>query len=278
MIISFDGQTAALVQAVSDLPVVTMCHFDGNQILNSYSSLEREALEKSAVVQVLMEEDVNIFVTRLPKAHVVYIPNIVPQYEGLDWQKDHKEHLIIDMARLEKKQKRQHLLIEAFAKVAKANPDWRLEFYGSEQGDHRYTDQLKDLVKTHHLEERVHFMGNVTNVLSVYRKAAIFGFPSASEGFPLAMTEAMSAGLPVAAYESCSAVNQLVQNGVNGFLVKDGVEPLADALSKLMKDAVLRENLGRHGREDMTSYGEKKVYDRWEILLEGIKENSLSPR
>lgn len=92
------------------------------------------------------------------------------------------------------------------------------------------------------------------------------------------MTEAMSAGLPVAAYESCSAVNQLVQNGVNGFLVKDGVEPLADALSKLMKDAVLREKLGRHGQEDMKSYGEKKVYDRWEILLEGIKENSLSPR
>lgn len=231
--------------------------------------MEREALEKSTVVQALMKQDVHIFATELPKARVICIPNIVPQYE-MDWQKDHKEHLIVDVARLDKVQKRQHLLIEAFAKVAKENPDWRLEFYGSEQDGHRYTDWLKDLVKMHHLEDRVHFMGDVTDVLSIYRKAAIFGFPSAFEGFGLAMTEAMSAGIPVVAYESCPAVNELVVDGKNGFLVKDGIEPFAEALKKLMDQEELRENLGRQGWEDMKAYAEKKVYDRWEELLEKV--------
>ncbi len=108
----------------------------------------------------------------------------------------------------------------------------------------------------------------MTDVLSIYRRAAIFGFPSAYEGFALAM----SAGLPAVAYQSCPVVNQLVKDGVNGFLVEDGVEPLADALGKLMKDAKLRETLGRQGREDMKEYEEKKVYDRWENLLEEIRK------
>lgn len=260
------------MQAVSDLPMVSMCHFNADWILGRCSSVERAALQQSTVLQVLTEEDVHIFAAKLPKAHVVRIPNIVPQYEGIDWAKEHKEPLLIDVARLDKGQKRQHLLIEAFAKVAKENPDWRMEFYGSEQDSRKYTTQLKHLVKAYHLEERVCFRGDVTDVLSVYRRAAIFGFPSAYEGFPLAMTEAMSAGLPVVAYQSCPAVNQLVKDGVNGFLVEDGVEPLADALGKLMKDAKLRETLGRQGREDMKEYEEKKVYDRWENLLGEIRK------
>lgn len=271
VMISFDVDSTLLLQAVSDIPVITMCHFNAEQILDGLFPLAKEAFEKSAVVQVLMKGDMRLFSDLVPKAHVVHIPNIVPTYEGIDWEKDHKEPLIIDVARMDKKQKRQHLLIEAFAQVAPAYPSWHLALCGSEQESHRYTDALKKLIQSHHLEGRVSFEGDVADVLSVYRRASIFGFPSAYEGFPLAMTEAMSAGLPVVAYESCPAVNELVKHGSNGFLVKDGVKPYAEALEKLMKDAALREKLGRQGREDMKDYEETKIYDRWERLLEEVK-------
>ena len=269
VIISFDARTSLLYETVSSAPVVTMCHGNADFIWKESTPVEKEALRKSDVFQVLMPSDKVYFEKRLPGLPIVQIPNIVPQYEEIDMEKDHKEALITDVARISE-EKRQHLLIEAFAMVAGDYPSWKIELYGSEQGRPEYTEKLKKLVQSHHLEERVLFNGDTRDVLSVYRRASIFGFPSSYEGFPLAMTEAMSAGLPVVAYETCPAVNELVVDSRNGFLVKDGDLPFAEALRKLMDDEKLREKLGRQGREDMKAYAEKKIYDQWEDLLEKV--------
>lgn len=45
-----------------------------------------------------------------------------------------------------------------------------------------------------------------------------FAFPSAYEGFGLSLAEAMSMGLPAVGYKSCSAVNELIVDGKNGFV------------------------------------------------------------
>ena len=53
--------------------------------------------------------------------------------------------------------------------------------------------------------------------------ASVCAFPSKYEGFPLALTEAMSAGLPCVGFKSCTGVNGLIVDGENGFLVEDGI-------------------------------------------------------
>ena len=45
------------------------------------------------------------------------------------------------------------------------------------------------------------------------------------------MAEGMSCGLPVVAYRSCSAVNEIVENGKDGLLVDDGIDPLAEGMA-----------------------------------------------
>ena len=133
-----------------------------------------------------------------------------------------------------------------------------------------YTEELNGIIHKYRLEERVKLCGNTDNVLSVYRRASIFAFPSAFEGFGLAMTEAMSAGLPVVAYKSCPAVNELVKDGKTGLLVDDGAEALAEGLRKLMKDQELREEMGRAAHEEMHTYAPEKIWDQWEALMKKV--------
>jgi glycosyltransferase involved in cell wall biosynthesis len=68
------------------------------------------------------------------------------------------------------------------------------------------------------------------------------------EGIPVALMEAMSAGLAVVASD-LSGIPELVEHGRTGLLVPPGdPQALADALRRLADDAALRERLGREGR------------------------------
>lgn len=84
------------------------------------------------------------------------------------------------------------------------------------------------------------------------------------------MTEAMSAGLPVVAYRSCPAVNELVRDGETGLLVDDGVDALAEGLKKLMEDQELRERMGRAAHESMKKFAPKEIWNQWERLMKDI--------
>ena len=121
------------------------------------------------------------------------------------------------------------------------------------------------------------FRGGATdNVLDVYNKAAIFAFPSAYEGFGLALTEAMSAGLPVIGYKNCPAVNELIKDGENGYLCEDGVNAFAQALDKLMSDEKMRKKMGKAAKEDMKQYDSEKIWNMWEKLIKQVAQGNLS--
>ncbi len=251
-----------------NIPLITMSHMDAQSLLDSMSNMGKAVLNACDAVQVLMPADKLIFSKTFSNTQVVWIPNIVPQYQIEKRVK--KRNIIINVARLDKGQKRQYLLIEAFSLLADQFPDWTMEFWGDENGKCKYTNELNALIHKYHLENRVKLCGRTDDVLSVYRRASIFAFPSAHEGFGLAMTEAMSAGLPVVAYRSCPAVNELVRDGETGLLVDDGVDALAEGLKKLMEDQELRERMGRAAHEAMKEFAPDKIWNQWEKLMKDV--------
>lgn len=280
VIISFDAESSAIFfGAYPDLsvPLITMFHFPTDTAVNWKDPDEVDALSHSAFVQVLMNEDVVTLKQRLPDVNAVRIPNMVPDYAkvaNLGLKKD--RYTIINVARLAKAQKRQYLLIEAFSKLAEQFPDWQIEFWGSEpDGGHTYTEELERLIHDKNLENQVFLRGNTNDVLSKYLASDIFAFPSAFEGFGLSMAEAMSAGLPVVAYKNCPAVNELIADGKDGFLVDDGIAPLAEGLRELMSNQNLRINMGRQAHETMLQYSPSRVWKQWEDLMNrAISEKS----
>lgn len=269
VIVSF--QPAASKMLLCDLqtkiPVVTMSHGDPEDYFHTYPKEEIPALEKSAVCQVLLPSFEQHLKSHLPNVKTVVIGNAIPQYDvqaDLSAQKD--TYKILFVGRLSKNHKRPHLLIEAFAGLADEFPDWNVELWGAEDGK-AYYKELQLLIKRNHLENRVFLEGPTNDVPSVLQQGDIFAFPSAYEGFGLALGEAMSMGLPAVGYKSCSAVNELIKDGENGYLCDDGIESLKIALQKIMKNQNLRKKLGWNAKKIIRKYSSFLIWNMWEKIL-----------
>jgi glycosyltransferase involved in cell wall biosynthesis len=107
---------------------------------------------------------------------------------------------------------------------------------------------LRDVVIIHGAKTRA----EVARIVSRSDAAVLASAPTRNgkrEGIPVALMEAMSAGLPVVATRT-GGISELVLDDHNGFLVTPA-EPdaLATALERLACDTALRERLGHAGRE-----------------------------
>lgn len=83
----------------------------------------------------------------------------------------------------------------------------------------------------------------------------------------MALGEAMSMGLPAIGYKSCSAVNELIQDGKNGFLCDDGTTSLAIVLRRLMEDRDKRIIMGSQAHISMKKFTPHLIWDTWEKTL-----------
>lgn len=267
-------QSAASKMLLCDLkttiPVITMSHGDPEDYFHTYPKEEIPALEKSSVCQVLLPSFEQHLKNHLPNVKTVVIGNAIPQYDVQANVAAAKEtYKIIFVGRLAKNHKRPHLLIEAFAGLAEAFPDWNVELWGAEDGK-AYYKELQLLIRKNHLENRVFLKGTTSDVPSVLQHGDIFAFPSAYEGFSLALGEAMSMGLPSVAYHSCESVLGMVENNKTGILCDTGVEPFQEALKRLMSNQQLRVNIGNNARESMKNFSPQIIWNTWEELLKNV--------
>lgn len=262
---TYFAQTACSYQ----IPTITMCHSDSRRMVNGAFDYQKKALLDSKYIQVLMPSYVSI-VEEAGFKNVICIPNIVePTNKRADLLVDKKKYTIITVGRVERDQKRTHLLVQAFIDIAGKFPDWNIEIYGDlNQGS--YVKRIKKLIRSNNMEDRILLKGTTKKIGDCMRDADIFAFPSAYEGFSLALTEAMSIGLPSVGYKNCSSVNELIINGKNGFLCEDGVEDFANKLVALMSDKQLRCDMGKSAHEMMKEYAPKKIWDKWENLINTI--------
>jgi colanic acid/amylovoran biosynthesis glycosyltransferase len=81
-----------------------------------------------------------------------------------------------------------------------------------------------------------------------YAECDVFCLPSFAEGVPIVLMEAMAMEVPVVA-NAITGIVELVDDGVNGFLVRPGrLDELTDRLARLLEDPGLRGSMGRAGR------------------------------
>jgi glycosyltransferase involved in cell wall biosynthesis len=115
-------------------------------------------------------------------------------------------------------------------------------------GDGPSRRELERTARELGLSERVSFLGSVPHaeLPELYRKAAIFVFPSLADTTPLALLEAMASGIPPVA-SSIYGIPKVIQHRHNGLLVPPGdLSAVRSALGELAGDVALREELGRN--------------------------------
>lgn len=254
-----------------DIPKILMFHFNpaDKDFFNYTSSLNRKIIEKSDYLQVLLPKFADYLRGFYPNKNIVVIPNFVPQFRDEDiapLQEEKHQYRIINIARIDRF-KRQDLLIRAFSLLCKKYKNWCLDIYGMEY-DGELVTELHNLVKKEKIEHLVSIKKPVKDVFKCLKESDIFVFPSSGfEGWGLALTEAMSVGLPCVAMRSAYASNYLIEDGVNGFLSDDLVDDLVKKIELLIKDKQLRIKIGKKAHEDMKNYAPEIIWDMWEEFL-----------
>ncbi len=269
VIVSFREPTGRLLLSgiATKIPVISMQHSAPDEIYYGVPEAEKRALEKSARIQVFFPSFIEETKKYLHYDHFVVIGNAVrlPAVTA-DVAGDKETHIITCVGRLTGRTKRQHLLIEAFAKIASDFPNWKLKLWGDTY-DKPYVATLKAQIAKSGASDRILLCGTTKDLSLVWKETDIFAFPSHHEGFGMALVEAMGAGIPAIGYRSCSAVNELIRDGKTGLLCEDGAAPLAKALETLMKNPKLRKTYGENAKKIAASYEADTIWDTWEQLF-----------
>lgn len=131
-------------------------------------------------------------------------------------------------------------LLRAVARV----PGTRLAIAGRGEQESR----LRQLAHELDVTDRLYLLGLRDDVERVLEAADLFVQPSRSEGLPLAILEAMAAGLPVVA-TAVGGIGEAVEDEKTGHLVPPGdPDALADAVTRVLFSKDRGETLGEAGR------------------------------
>jgi glycosyltransferase involved in cell wall biosynthesis len=156
-----------------------------------------------------------------------------------------------------------HHLINAFACIANNFSQARLVIIGHE-GNKRYAAGLKAQVRQLGLDERIQFVGAMSQAeLAIWmRRAYMFVLPSKSEGLGRVVIEAMAAHLPVVGTD-VGGIPDIVENGITGSLVPPGDESaLAAQLSWMLAHPDRARQMGCRAHAFAEQFFSTEVYTR----------------
>lgn len=138
-------------------------------------------------------------------------------------------------------------LIRAFASLSKQVPASRLVIAGD--GEERHN--LEELTNQLGMQEKVHFLGKVSEQQKVrlLQQAWVFANPSMIEGWGITSIEAAACGTPVVASD-VPGLRDSVQNPHTGFLVPYGkAEAMAERIEEIIVNEELRSFMNEQARQ-----------------------------
>lgn len=140
------------------------------------------------------------------------------------------------------------LLIPAFSRVLTKNKDMHLIIMGPDSKGYR--KKVERWVSDFGIENHVTFTGLLTGEekLTALKESDIFIQPSYSEGFGMAVAEAMFAGLPVVVTRKVGIWDIIQENGC-GKIIDLNPESIAQGISYLIENPEERIKLGNRARE-----------------------------
>lgn len=116
-------------------------------------------------------------------------------------------------------------------------------------------------------DQEIKFLGFRSDVPDLHAASDFFVLPSVTEGLPLSVLEAMSAGKPVIA-TPVGGIPELVETGCHGLLVPVGDDTaLADAIAQVAKNETFRRALGQAGQDRVErAFSFSQMTERYESL------------
>lgn len=143
--------------------------------------------------------------------------------------------------------------------------NWQWDIYG----DGPEKNNLMELIKTYHLEDKVILKGYESNIYSVYHNYAINVFTSIHEGCPMAMVEAKSAKLPIVSFDFPCGPKDMIIDGVNGYIIQNrNIEEMAKKILYLIENDEIREKFSNNATSCLEEMTMEYVMHKWSNLID----------
>lgn len=271
LIVSFLTRTNILsVLAVRGMGIPVIVSERNNPALQRvgpvWGALRRWAYPRAAGLVTMTAGAMRYFANARPsRTWVIANPATIPE-TAIVRQSD--GHTIGAVGRLVP-QKGFDLLLDAFATVAKAVPEWRLVIWGDGPDRAALEAQRARLGLT----DRVDMPGITSRPGEWISRSDLFVLSSRFEGWGLVVGEAMAAGLPVVSFDCAWGPAEMIEPGSSGVLVPDGdVDALAEALIALTRDGNRRAALGDAARERMQAFSPQSILAQWQSVITEVVE------
>ena len=121
------------------------------------------------------------------------------------------------------------------------------------------------------LKNHVFLMGYTPEVQEQMAKASLFVLTSRTEGFSLALLEAMSVGIPSVAYNCPGGIRYALKDGKTGYLVPmEDEDAFAEKVCELIEDEELRKRMSSVALKEVEQYRMKNIIPRWMELFQEL--------
>lgn len=209
-------------------------HMMNGKLRNAFKDLV-ENTEKADRIIVLTKEQLNDLIGIGVNAEkMTVLPHSVKDSEEVKKIERKSLKKFIYIGRLVKEKQVPHI-IKAFGQVIKKHPEYTLDVYG----DGEDADKISDLINELRLDNNVKMKGRTEDIPKVFQSGIASIIASDYEGFGLVILESLHYGCPVISYDFKYGPKDLIEDGVNGYLVeKNNIDMLADTMIKLIENPI----------------------------------------
>lgn len=207
----------------------------------AYPRADLHLVQTQGIAQWLHQRGLARRTAVLPNAIVWPIPRLAPQLTPEAFVPSGQKMILAVGTKLH--QKGFDRLVAAFAGLQADFIDWSLVILGIEDEPYHGVNQaarLRQLMGS--ASSRLILPGNVGNVGDWYKASDLFVLASRFEGYPNVLLEAMASGLPCLAVDCPTGPSDLIDSGVNGWLVSEQVAStdMAPPLRRALEDVATR--------------------------------------
>lgn len=144
-----------------------------------------------------------------------------------------------------------HRRFEDLITAVSLTPNSSLTIIGDTDNDKKYFEKLKNLIKSLGLENRIAFLGKVSDaeLVDAYKTHDIFVFPNHLQTWGLAVFEAMSAGIPVIVSRTAGA-HEVLADRENAMLINPKTpEDIKKAILELVSNPAFYAKISANARK-----------------------------
>lgn len=264
-----DGYASTVLDIWGNIPVIFESHamyrdvdLENPTLMHRFITyLKSRNLRKLDMLVVLTQWDADD--RKRVCGRVCVIPNVVYLNESGKFSLCKSKNMVL-AGRFDL-QKDQTSMLDIWSIVQKRHPEWILNMYGNGELKAFYEQEVS------RRNLNIHIHSAVPDIFEKYMEASMLVMSSLYEPFGLVLTEAMSCGLPVVAFDCPYGPADIINNGVDGFLVEDrNVYAFAERVCQLIENEQLRVKMGKAAVLSAQRYRKEIIMLKWKQLFEQL--------